>query len=58
MLVSRWQDPRIDRGGNLSRSILTADRGFDAASEEMTNVWRKQSDDRREFDDPIAYRRS
>ena len=34
VLVSRWQDPRIDRTGNLSRSILTADRGFDAATRE------------------------
>lgn len=37
VLVSRWQDPRVDRGGNLSRSILTADRGFDATHEEKTN---------------------
>jgi threonine dehydratase len=34
VLVSRWQDPRVDRTGNLSRSILTADRSFDAAPRE------------------------
>lgn len=38
VLVSRWQDPRTDRTGNLSRSILTADRTFDATSGESTDA--------------------
>ena len=31
VLVSRWQDPRLDRTGNLSRSMLVCRRSFDAA---------------------------
>lgn len=35
VLVSRWQDPRVDRSGNLSRSLISADRARE--SEEPTN---------------------
>ncbi len=37
VLVSRWQDPRLDRSGNLSRSLLTSDRSFDATPQEATS---------------------
>ncbi len=33
VLVSRWQDPRLDSRGNLSRSILSADRTLEATGE-------------------------
>lgn len=29
VLVSRWQDPRIDRSGNLSRSLISTERDID-----------------------------
>lgn len=32
VLVSRWQDPRLDRTGNLSRSTISAERAFDSES--------------------------
>ena len=55
VLVSRWQDPRVDRTGNLSRSILTADRSFDAALGRPP-MSEQQPGDRQEIDDPVAYR--
>jgi threonine dehydratase len=35
VLVSRWQDPRLDRSGNLSRSVLSPDANFDATHREI-----------------------
>jgi threonine dehydratase len=37
VLVSRWQDPRLDRTGNLSRSAISHDRSFDPATLETTD---------------------
>jgi len=38
VLVSRWQDPRLDRTGNLSRSILTPDRSFGPTTREASDA--------------------
>ncbi|MCA9860539.1 MAG: pyridoxal-phosphate dependent enzyme [Thermomicrobiales bacterium] len=38
VLVSRWQDPRLDRNAMLSRSLLTADRNFDATPREQSDA--------------------
>lgn len=38
VLVSRWQDPRLDRSGNLSHSFLIADRGLEATFQELTDA--------------------
>jgi threonine dehydratase len=38
VLVSRWQDPRLDRSGNLSRSLISADRSFDNHPQELTDA--------------------
>jgi hypothetical protein len=37
VLVSRWQDPRLDRSGNLSRSLISADRNVTQPAQEPTN---------------------
>jgi hypothetical protein len=33
VLVSRWQDPRVDRPGNLSRSLISTDRATTSLQE-------------------------
>jgi threonine dehydratase len=38
VLVSRWQDPRVDRSGNLSRSLINTDRARDPHAQEATNA--------------------
>jgi ACT domain-containing protein len=38
VLVSRWQDSRVDRGGNLSRSLINADRARDPFTQEATDA--------------------
>jgi hypothetical protein len=38
VLVSRWQDPRVDRSGNLSRSLINTDRVRDPHAQEATNA--------------------
>jgi threonine dehydratase len=37
VLVSRWQDPRHDRSGNLSRSLISADRTLAQPAQESTD---------------------
>lgn len=37
VLVSRWQDPRIDRTGNLSRSAISVDRNPTPIAQELSH---------------------
>ena len=38
VLVSRWQDPRLDRTGNLSRSTISTERATDAEAGESQHA--------------------